>query len=208
MTTTTSSITFDDLPALLRSGAQVKVTTKNYDGKECSPRLFVSENGLVCAFKARSRTRGYAVDPASVVKIEVLDSEAQHASDYAQMMFKTCRMAFEADFNNSFIEACINKKASLFSGTHVDGKVITTKHVASFVGQPVIDLFLSHLKSATVERWTHYFAMGTCRAKLEIYPDSQMPGCKYASLTVYHKRAADCHYQLINNDAFIGYSVG
>lgn len=208
MTTATSSITFDDLPALLRSGAKVNVTTKSFSGALRVPRLFVSKEGVVCEFKTRSRTRGYPLDPNCVVKIEVLDEQSQQTSNRAQMMFKACNMAFKASFDNSFIQACIDKKSSVFSGTHIDGKVITTKYVADNVGQPVMDLFLSQLKDPMVDRWTFLFAMGSCKARLEVHPDSQMPGCKYATLTVYHKRAADCHYQLINDDAFIGHSVG
>lgn len=115
-----------------------EVTTAN--GRH-QHRLFMSQDGRLCEFAPRSRTKGYPIGSQAVEHWTTISLAEPKVTNIVR---KFQRYAAKADFSSPFIRACLEANPEkdcyanrLTTGTRIDGEIISLNAIARYDGWAV-----------------------------------------------------------------------
>lgn len=201
------------LKELLRDKSK-KVTVMVKGSNEEPPRqarVFFAENGWLCEFKPRSKSRGYYLDEDAVVAVT---SKAKPTTEERRtaLVEKYRRLASKATFKNKFIEACLAGDPSkslhengITTGNRIDGKCISVERVMRYIGGGAAERLVNAIQKKQTGYHSGVFNMDGFDCRVETYSYSGEFAC---SLSVEFRGCANGYYYLlINDDTFIGYDV-
>lgn len=187
------------------------VTINSITQKE---RLFVSSDGCICRFKARSKKRGYAISSETVSSWTELRPCEETATEQRTVQ-KFIRYASKATFPSAFVRKCLKADITkgcyenrLTTGCCVDGQVITLKCIERYAPREVA-AFRKALRSRSPfhsSRFPFQGYEGTLWLEIADHDDGY---CKTGDVSAgFSKEYKDClngyYYALINDEAFIG----
>lgn len=184
-------------------------------------RIFISTNGTLCQFKARSSRKGFCLNIEDVVELREAKEKTEIDADTRtfKMIQKFRKEALKATFTNDFIRSCValpdtfekwvadGKKSayeySITTGCKITGDLISVDTVAKkcYSGE--------QMKQAIAER--HAFSTG--RFEFQGYDGSVSfekndNGDFRGFLSKEYKGCGNGYYYLLINDKyFIGYDV-
>lgn len=99
-------------------------------------RLFMSQNGCLCEFAPRSRTKGYPIGSQTVEHWTALNPAEPKRTNIVR---KFQRYAAKADFTSPFIRKCLEADPEkdcyangLTTGTRIDGEIISLQAIARY----------------------------------------------------------------------------
>lgn len=188
-------------------------------------RLFISENGRLCAFNKGSRSRGYALYSLHLEGFKQYIKDPSEALTPEQQEYKTAHKYLtyseKANFSNTWLDKClaISKdyntwveagKPRLYdlgitTGNKIDGKVITVKSIGKTYPHIIEQMqkAISEGKNYTSGTWR--FRGYDMSLEIAFDPDN---GDMIGYLNMEYKDCANGYYYLlINENTFIGYDV-
>jgi len=184
------------------------------NGNTQKERLFVSSDGSVCRFQARSRRRGYALPPQTVASWTALCPYEENDTEQ-RMIQKFIRYASKATFPSAFVRKCLNADITkgcyenrLTTGCCVDGQVITLKCIERYAPCEVA-AFRKALHSRTPYhscRFPFQGYEGSLWLEIADHDDDyNKTGDVRAGFSKEFKGCLNgYYYALINDEAFIG----
>lgn len=177
-------------------------------------RLFVSSDGSICRFKARSRRRGYALSPQTVASWTAL-CPCEEKNTEQRTVQKFIRYAAKATFPSAFVRKCLKADITkgcyenrLTTGCSVDGQIITLKCIERYAPRQVA-AFREALRSRTPYRSCRFPFQGYEGSLWLEIADHDDDYNKTGDVRAgFSKEYKDClngyYYALINDEAFIG----
>lgn len=178
-------------------------------------RLFISQEGRLCEFAPRSRTRGYIIGAKAVE-----DWTALHRAEprTANIVSKFQRYAAKADFTSPFIRKCLEADPEkdcyangLTTGTRIDGEIISLTAIAKYDDWEV-DQFRKALRERRSYRSCRFDFRGYDGTLwIEVAKEDTKYRRKGDVIAGFSKEYRGCgngyYYTLIDNEHFIGTDI-
>lgn len=192
-----------------RKSGLYDVTTSNGINQK---RLFISQDGRLCEFAPRSRTKGY---PIGSQVIENWTALSRSEPKVVNIVRKFQRYAAKADFTSPFIRKCLEADPEkdcyangLTTGTRIDGEIISLQAIARYD-----DWAVNQFRKALRERQNYRSCRFDFRGYdgtlwLEVVTEDTKYARKGDIIAGFSKEYRGCgngyYYTLIDNEHFIG----
>ncbi|WP_305380713.1 hypothetical protein [uncultured Duncaniella sp.] len=178
-------------------------------------RLFMSQDGRLCEFAPRSRTKGFPIGSQAVEHWTALNPAEPKTTNIVR---KFQRYAAKADFTSPFIRKCLEADPEkdcyangLTTGTHIDGEIISLQAIARYD-----DWAISQFRKALRERQNYRSCRFDFRGYdgalwLEVVTEDTKYSRKGDIIAGFSKEYRGCgngyYYTLIDNEHFIGTDI-
>lgn len=178
-------------------------------------RLFISQDGRLCEFAPRSRTKGYPIESRVVEQWTALNPAEPKTTNIVQ---KFQRYAAKADFTSPFIRKCLEADPDkdcyangLTTGTRIDGEIISLQAIARYD-----DWVVYQFRKALRERYNYRSCRFDFRGYdgtlwIEVIEDDTKYYRKGDIIAGFSKEYRGCgngyYYTLIDNEHFIGTDI-